>query len=169
MISFRLLASIYGRPPTISRTRDVEAPADVDRECNTIDPSGNICSELLPGAPMFLLSVRLMRILHEVLEKVYQGSISRLADTPASRIAELLQQSLELNDQLDQLLAAMPERLSCFVAIPQSSNDGRACEFSLHEQALITRLVHTFPPRPEFLTFAHTRVMSPNNAKILVH
>ena len=147
-ISFRLLASIYGRPTTISRTWDVEVPADVDHEHNTIEPSGSMCSELIPGAAMFLLSVRLMRILHEVLEKVYPSSISRLADTPASRIAELLRQSLELNDQLDRLLTTMPERLSCFVAIPQSANAGRACEFTLHEQALITRLVHILPTRP---------------------
>lgn len=92
---------------------------------------------------MFLLSLKLMRILHEILETVYSNSKSRLADTPGSRDGELLRQSLELNDQLDQLLTFMPERLSSFVALPQSANCSRACELSLHEQALITRLVPT--------------------------
>jgi hypothetical protein len=165
VISFRLLASIYGRPTTIFCTWDVELPADVDREYNTVDSSGRIVSENLPGASMFGLSVKLMRILHEILGTVYPSSRSRLDDKPGSRDAELLRQSLELNDQLDQLLALMPERLSSFVALPQSANHSRAFEISLHEQALITRSVPTISPRAESLSFASTKIKSPNNVK----
>jgi hypothetical protein len=89
-----------------------------------------------------------MGILHEILETVYSSSRSRLDDKPGSRDAELLRQSLELNDQLDQLLALMPERLSGFVALPQSANRGRAFDISLHEQALITRSVCPHAPNP---------------------
>ena len=167
-ISFRLLASIYGRPTTISRTWDVELPADVDREYNTVDSSGRTISEILPGVSMFWLSVRLMRILHEILESVYSASRSRLDDKPGSRNAEWLRQSLELNDQLDELLALMPERLSSFLATSQIANGSRPCEISLHEQALITRSVPTFFPRPEFLSFTSTKIKSPNNVKILI-
>ena len=92
---------------------------------------------------MFWLSVRLLGILHEILDTVYSSSRSRLDERPGSGDAELLRQSLKLNDQLDQLLAFMPERLSNFIAIPPSTNHDHACKFSLHEQALLTRSVVT--------------------------
>ena len=168
MISCRLLASIYGRPSTTSRTWDVELPSDVDREYNTVDSSGSMSSELMSGVPIFWLSVRLLGNLHEILDTVYSSSRSRLDERPGSGDAELLRQSLELNDQLDQFLASMPERLSSFVTIPPSKNHNHACEFSLHEQALLTRSVitlHTLDTRG-MLVFSPTETISTNNTKV---
>lgn len=90
---------------------------------------------------MFGLSVKLLRILHHILQATYLAAQPRLVDQSGSRNAEQLRQSLELNDQLDEFLATMPDRLSSFVAIPPSQNYSRACNFTLHEQALITRSV----------------------------
>lgn len=139
LITFRLLASIYGRPPVVSRNCDVQLPSDVDHEYTTVDSSGTVSSESIPGASMFRLSVQLLVILHGILEKIYSSSPSQLTDRSRSRDTELLRQCLELNDQLDTFLASMPDRLRSFVAAKPSEDFSRACNFNLHEQALVTR------------------------------
>ena len=124
-----------------SLTCEVELPSEDDQGYNAVDPSGNISREVIPGASMFRLSVKLIGILHRILQATYLAAQPRLVDKSGSRDAELLRQSLELNDQLDEFLATMPDRLSSFVAISPSQNYSRACNFTLHEQALITRSV----------------------------
>jgi hypothetical protein len=140
LISSRLLASIYGRPPMISRASGVRLPSEVDRDYTAIDSDGAVLKERIPGASMFCLSVKLLNVFYEILETVYVEFEHQVADTSGPRDAELLGKSLRLNHQLDQWFLSMPDRLRCFVATPLNWNLG--CKFSIHEQALVTRLVN---------------------------
>jgi len=167
---FRLLASIYGRPTTISRSSDVQLPSAVDREHTIEGVGGNASKQLIPGAPMFCLSIKLLDIFHEILETVYAGSKRKVNDSFRSGPVdeELLRKSLKLNHQLDQFLASTPERLGSFIA-NSSTNCDQACDLSLHEQALVTRLVPPALPdarlpftTPQALTairFLYARIM----------
>lgn len=141
LLPYRLLASIYGRPLTISHAWEVDLPSDVDVQCNTIGAGGETFPEMVPGASVFRISLQLMGILREILETIYQNPQRQLADRQGSSDRELLRQSLELNDRLDQFLATMPEGPSTFLATAPSMTQSRAWGLSLHEQALITRSV----------------------------
>jgi hypothetical protein len=125
----------------ISATWEVELPSNVAHKYNIVDSSGNISSELLAGASMFRLSAKLMSILRDILDTVYRSLQSQLPNKPAFRDTELLRQSLELNDRLDEFSALMPERLINFLEAASSVDLGRAWDLSLHEQAIITRSV----------------------------
>jgi len=124
----------------ISRASDVRLPSEVD--CTIVDFDGATSTELIPGAPMFCLSIKLLDIFHEILETVYTGSRRKINDRFRSRPGddELLGKSLTLNHQLDRFLASTPERLRTFIGT-SSTNCDQACDLSLHEQALVTRLV----------------------------
>jgi hypothetical protein len=82
-----------------------------------------------------------MSILRDILDTVYRSLQSQLPNKPAFRDTELLRQSLELNDRLDEFSALMPERLINFLEAASSVDLGRAWDLSLHEQAIITRSV----------------------------
>ena len=101
LTSSRLLASIYGRPPMISRASDVRLPSDVDRDYTIIDLDGKVSKERIPGASMFCMSVKLLNIFYEILETVYMDPQHQIPDNSGSRDAELLGKSLKLNHQLD--------------------------------------------------------------------
>ena len=160
----RLLASIYGRPPMISRASDVRLPSDVDRDYTIVDVGGTVSKERIPGASMFCLSVKLLNVFYEILETVYMNSQHQFSDRSKSQDAELLGKSLKLNHQLDQCLALMPDRLGCFIANPPNIN--LACNFSIHEQALVTRLV--IYPSPKFISRDFHASTRANHDKISV-
>lgn len=124
----------------LTRVSDVRLPSDFDREYTTVDPEGIVLKELIPGASMFCLSVKLLNILHDILEAVYVNLQAHSADRSGPRDAKLLEQSLKLNHELDQFLASMPERLGNFIASSPSTNSDQIYDFNLHEQALVTRL-----------------------------
>jgi hypothetical protein len=125
----------------LSRVCGVQLPSDVDKEYTTTDVNGNISQGLIPGVEMFRLSVKLLKIMHGVLETIYESDQSQLACTSGSRDVELLRKTLDLNHQLDEFLASLPIRLSSFITLAPLENPGRACDFNMHEQALLTRLV----------------------------
>lgn len=163
----RLLASIYGRPTTIPRASDVQLPSAVDHEHTHKGVGGKVSQELMPGAPMFCLSIELLDIFHEILETVYTGSRRKVDGRFRSRPGdeELLGNSLKLNHQLDQFLASTPERLSTFIAT-SSTNCDQACDLSLHEQALVTRFV--LSPLRSSHSMSFPTSASPNNDQVPV-
>jgi hypothetical protein len=145
----RLLASIYGRPPMISRASDVRLPSDVDRDYNTVDHDGCVSQERIPGASMFCLSVKLLNIVYGILETVYLDFRSQTTSNSGSPNADVLAKALELDHQLDRCLVSMPDRLGSFITGPPSKRYDQACDFGLHEQALVTRSV--ISPRPQHI------------------
>jgi hypothetical protein len=127
----------------VSRTCNVQLPSNVDQEYTTADLEVNVSRGLIPGASMFRLSVKLLNILHGILETIYLNFQSQPTEKPSSRNVELIRKILNLNHQLDEFLTSMPERLSIFITLAAWSGRGSVREFSMHEQALITRSVLT--------------------------
>lgn len=125
----------------ITRASDVQLPSDVDCEHNVEGRDGSFSKKLIPGVPMFCLSIKLLNVLHDILEAVYVGSQSDVSNRFRSRDVELLGESLKLNHQLDEFLNLLPRRLRRFITKSSSTTGDLACNFSLHEQALVTRLV----------------------------
>jgi hypothetical protein len=168
----RLLASIYGRPPMVSRTFNVQLPSDVDQEYDTADLDGNILRGRIPGASMFHLSVKLLSILHGILETIYLNFQSQPTDRPGSRDVELIRKILELNQQLDEFIASVPKRLGSLVTLATSSRCGGACDFSLHEQALLTLSRFLYARimllRPLMLVFGNSNHYSSVNLEVAV-
>jgi hypothetical protein len=111
----------------VSRVCGVQLPSDVDKEYTTTDVNGNISRGLIPGVVMFRLSVKLLGILHGVLETIYESDQSQLSCRSGSRDVEFL--------------ASMPSHLGSFITLAPLADYNRACDFNLHEQALLTRLV----------------------------
>jgi hypothetical protein len=136
----------------ISRVCGVQLPSDVDKEYTTTDVNGNSSRGLIPGVAMFRLSVELLNILHRVLNTIYESDQSQLACRSGSQDVELLRKTLDLNHRLDEFLASLPNRLSSFITLAPLAGYGRACEFNMHEQALLTRLVFrlSFSKTPHF-------------------
>jgi hypothetical protein len=85
------------------------------------------------------------------LETIYLNFQSQPTERPGSRDVELIRKILDLNHQLDEFLTSMPERLSSFITLAASSGCGSVREFSMHEQALITRSVLTLSSEDENL------------------
>jgi hypothetical protein len=127
----------------VSRTCNVQLPSNVDQEYTTADLDSNVSRGLILGASMFRLSIKLLNILHGILETIYLNFQSQPTERPGSRDVELIRKILELNHQLDGFLTSVPERLSSFITRAASSGCGSVGEFSMHEQALITRSVLT--------------------------
>jgi hypothetical protein len=125
----------------VSRVCGVQLPSDIGKEYTITDVNGNISRGLIPGVAMFRLSVKLLGILHEVLETIYESDQSQLACRSGSRDVELLKKTLDLNHQLDEFLASMPSHLGSFITLAPLADYNRACDFNMHEQALLTRLV----------------------------
>jgi hypothetical protein len=61
----------------------VQLPSAVDHEHTHKGVGGKVSQELMPGAPMFCLSIELLDIFHEILETVYTVQI----ETRGRRIA----------------------------------------------------------------------------------
>jgi hypothetical protein len=132
MLSGRLLASIYGRPSTISRASDVQLPSEIDREVTVEGPDSGSSTELIPAARTFCLSIKLLNIFHEILEAVYLGSQLARPSRSRSQDAELLGKILNLNHQLDQFLTLLPKRLGRFINNSPSTSCDQTCNFDLH-------------------------------------
>jgi hypothetical protein len=115
---------------------------------------------------MFRLSVKLLNILHGILETIYLNFQSQPTEKPSSRNVELIRKILNLNHQLDEFLTSMPERLSIFITLAASSGRGSVREFSMHEQALITRSVLTLSSEDRSLFSSPENAQSPNDVKI---
>jgi hypothetical protein len=157
MLSGRLLASIYGRPPTISRASDVQLPSEIDREVTVEGPDSGSSTELIPAARTFCLSIKLLNIFHEILEAVYLGSQLARPSRSRSQDAELLGKILNLNHQLDQFLTTLPKRLGRFINNSPSTSCDQTCNFDLHEQALVTRFVPLSLPEALFCLSSQSR------------
>ena len=130
----------------ISRASDVRLPSNVDSEYTIVDLDGGVFKERIPGASMFCLSVKLLDIIYDILETVYLDFRTQTTESPESRNADMLGKTMKLGHQLSQCLDSFSDRLRSFITNPPSASYVQAPDFSLHEQALVTRLA-IFPPR----------------------
>ncbi|KAK5049368.1 hypothetical protein LTR84_004297 [Exophiala bonariae] len=140
----RLVAMTFGRATITSGTESVPKPLVIDDEYLTEQHEGVQPSEEVPRLGLFVWSLKLYDILHEILATLYNKRSERPG--PRGRDGEnwnLLSDILTLNQRLDEFQAQLPEYLRPQTQSMSPPNLRKADHKNLQRHVLHCRFLYT--------------------------